>query len=114
MRATELIRSILDFIDQETVEPTIQITKVNMPDDEMGSEEQRRMNQIKDLMPNPSDIPPVLSNSPDEKIADIEAVTTDAGGGMNEPKHPADIRGEHGSMFRDYLSKVQGIDNGNN
>ena len=43
MKATELIRSILDFIDQETVEPTIQITKVNMPDDEMGSEEQRRI-----------------------------------------------------------------------
>ena len=112
MRAVDLIRSLLDFIDQETVEPTIHITKVDMPDDEMGSEEQRRMNQIKDLAP--SSCGTQYANSPDEKIADIDAATHDAGGGMNEPKHPADIRGEHGSLFRDYLSKVQGIDNGNN
>ena len=110
MRAIDLIRNILDFIDQETVEPTINITKVNMPDDDevptMGSEEGRRMNQIKDLTPSPCGTTD-YANSPDEQYADVEAVTTDAGGGMGEPKHPADIRGEHGSMFRDYLSKME-------
>jgi hypothetical protein len=40
-----------------------------------------------------------FSNSPNEKYAGIEAVTTDAGGGMQAPKHPSDIRGEHPSMY---------------
>jgi len=31
-------------------------------------------------------------NSPNEIIAPIASVTTDAGGGVNAPKHPADIR----------------------
>ena len=110
MRAIDLIRNILDFIDQETVKPTINITKVNMPDDDevpnIGSEEGRRMNQIKDLTPSPCGTTD-YANSPDEQYADIEAVTTDAGGGMNEPKHPADIRGEHPSLFSDYLRKLE-------
>ena len=33
-----------------------------------------------------------LANSPDEKYASIDAVTVDAGGGVNGPKHPTDIR----------------------
>jgi hypothetical protein len=33
-----------------------------------------------------------VANSPNEVVADIEAVTTDAGGGVNGPKDPADIR----------------------
>ena len=33
-----------------------------------------------------------LANSPNEVVADIEAVTTDAGGGVNGPKHVDDIR----------------------
>lgn len=33
-----------------------------------------------------------FENSPDEQYADIDAVTTDAGGGMNGPKHPKDLR----------------------
>jgi hypothetical protein len=35
---------------------------------------------------------PAIANAPDEKYADIDAVTTLAGGGVNGPKHPADIR----------------------
>ena len=32
------------------------------------------------------------ANTPNEIVADVDAVTTDAGGGVNGPKHPADIR----------------------
>jgi len=107
MRAVDLIRSLLDFIDQETVEPTIHITKVNMPDEfpDEDPEQLRKQNQIKDLAP--SSCGTQYANSPDEKIANIDAVTHDAGGGMHLPKHPADIRGEHPSMFADYLRKIQ-------
>lgn len=108
MRATELIRSILDFIDQETIEPKITMINMSDPEEDMprGSEEGRRMNQIKDLTPSPCGTTD-YANSPDEQYADIEAVTTDAGGGMSEPKHPADIRGEHPSLFSDYLRKLE-------
>jgi hypothetical protein len=34
--------------------------------------------------------------------ADIDSVTKNAGGGVNGPKHPADIRGEHPSMYPAY------------
>ena len=106
MRAIELIRSILDFIDKETVEP--KITMINMNDTpEEESEQIRKQDQIKDLKPSLYDTPTQYSNSPDEKIADIDAVTTGAGGGMSGPKHPADIRGEYGSMFRDYLARAE-------
>jgi len=40
-----------------------------------------------------------LSNSPNEKIADITAVTVDAGGGVNGPKHPHDLRVKDPSMY---------------
>ena len=33
-----------------------------------------------------------LANSPNEVVAPVSAVTTDAGGGINAPKHPHDIR----------------------
>jgi hypothetical protein len=33
-----------------------------------------------------------LANSPNEVVADVDAVTTLAGGGVNGPKHPDDIR----------------------
>lgn len=110
MRATELIRSILDFIDKETIEPKITMINMSNPEEDMpkGSEEERRMNQVKDLVPDDDcGCDTEYSNSPNEQYADIEAVTTDAGGGMNEPKHPADIRGEHPSLFSDYLRKLE-------
>lgn len=110
MRATELIRSILDFIDKETIEPKITMINMTDPEDDMpkGSEEERRMNQVKDLVPDDDcGCDTEYSNSPNEQYADIEAVTTDAGGGINEPKHPADIRGEHPSLFSDYLRKLE-------
>lgn len=34
----------------------------------------------------------MYSNTPNEVVAPVEAVTTSAGGGVNGPKHPADIR----------------------
>jgi hypothetical protein len=40
-----------------------------------------------------------FANEPDEKYADIDAVTKDAGGGMNGPKHPKDLRVKDPSAF---------------
>ena len=104
MRATEIIRSILDVIDQvdcpEEAEGTaIQITlgqepspeEINPPNDV------NHFKQIVDLIQGGSD--GEFANSPDERIADIDAVTVDAGGGLNGPKDPADMRADSVAMF---------------
>jgi hypothetical protein len=40
-----------------------------------------------------------LANSPNPVVAPVEAVTTLAGGGLNGPKHPHDIRVKDPSMY---------------
>ena len=109
MRATEIIRGILDIIDQveepahpEGMDMAVQITKVVPEIDTISlskdAGEINRFRQIVDLLPDDNDMSP-LSNSPNPKVADIDAVTTHAGGGVNGPKHPADIRTNAPSMF---------------
>jgi hypothetical protein len=44
---------------------------------------------------------PALANSPNEKYADVSAVTTKAGGGLNGPKNPKDIRVKDASPYQD-------------
>ncbi len=77
----------------------IKVTKIG-GDDEMGggpemkpagSDGDRGMDQIKDLV-RKAGIEKEYSNSPEEAYAGIDSVTTDAGGGWQEPKDPADIR----------------------
>ncbi len=85
MRAQEFIRAILTVLDNiETESPT-------------ADEEQDRLRQIDDLIDQGKSSP--LSNAPNEQYADIDSVTVNAGGGINGPKHPADIRGDHPSMY---------------
>ena len=101
MRATDIIRQVLNMIDaidtnaaqgaprEEPKEISVEI--------EAGTEDElARMKQIAGLMgSNETE----YSNQPQERIAGIESVTTDAGGGVNGPKHPADIRGEHPRLY---------------
>lgn len=63
----------------------------------------RRFRQIVDLAD--SGEPTEYTNTPKEEYAAPDAVTTKAGGGMQAPKHPADIRGEQPSI---YPGKVYG------
>lgn len=87
MRIQDIIRSVLDLIDQ-VKEPTEQ------PDDTPDGycdDDLARFKQIAGIVSQPGEMSP-LSNAPNERIADIDAVTVDAGGGVNGPKHPHDIR----------------------
>ncbi len=103
MRVQEIIRGILDMLDsaESSTEPR--------PQDQAAANEQfhdddvRRFRQIVDLADSGETTE--YSNTPREEYADIDAVTTAAGGGMQAPKHPADIRGEHPSL---YPGKVYG------
>ena len=117
----ELIRGILDLIDganKPEPQATAQITVTSAepvaavvaepegtdsPFTHTG-DDINRFKQIVDLAdkPNPN---AQYSNEPNEQYADIEAVTTDAGGGLNGPKHPADVRASTQAM---YPGKVYG------
>ena len=92
MRATDIVRQVLDLLDQ--VEGQHDIQPDVIPDETCRSEQGEpiagRFKQIFAMLDAPSNGP--LANSPNEVVAPVSAVTTDAGGGVNGPKHPDDIR----------------------
>lgn len=89
MRATEIIRAVLDLLDQEDAEKDNLTGKIEVQRTTQDDESARFM-QVLDLLSKGDG--PVIANAPDEKYADVDAVTTLAGGGINGPKHPDDIR----------------------
>ena len=94
MRAHEIIRGVLDLIDQ--IESDQEFTQDQPTSAEFYDDEARRMNQIKDLIPDEAG---TYDNSPVIATASITSVTTDAGGGWMAPKHPADIRADSIAMY---------------
>lgn len=101
MKMQDLISSIIDLIGQaaEPVNhPEAEVVLI-APEEKPGTDSPftntgddiNRFRQIIDLV-DTNDAEPAFSNEPNEKYADIDAVTVDAGGGMNGPKHPHDIR----------------------
>ena len=87
MRATDIIRNVLDLIDQvdtKEQEPKAEI-KVTPSDGE-----ESRFKQIVAMLSNRES--GGYENTPNEIVSSVDSVTTDAGGGLNGPKHPADIR----------------------
>lgn len=100
MRTTDLIRSVLDLIDaiehQDTGvdADTCTDTISNVSTDS----DARRFKHIFDLLSKEKNIG--FSNEPDETYANIDSVTTDAGGGINGPSHPMDIRVKDQGMYQ--------------
>lgn len=92
MRATDIVRQVLDLLDQ--IEGPHDIEMDTVPDETCGAEQGEpiagRFKQIFAMLDAPkSDL---YANTPNEVVAGIEAVTTLAGGGVNGPKHVDDIR----------------------
>ena len=110
MNISDIIRGLLTKLDTiQQPEPTTTIVIAQEPEGELSplsmagnddDEELARMKQIAGLLP--VDVETEYANEPQEMYADIDSVTKDAGGGVNGPKHPADIRGEHPSMYPAY------------
>lgn len=107
MDAKQLIRQLIDLLNQ---------TLDNYPDSELDytSNDVNRFKQIKDLHShNDCGCGDDLANAPDEHYADIDSVTVHAGGGVNGPKHPADIWTDSNRMypefkgFKDYYEQVE-------
>lgn len=95
MTVNEIIRdmlNVLDSIEREAVSA-------------YSDNDIERFQQIADLAEKPA-CPPEYANEPNEQYADIDSVTDLAGAdSWQGTKHPADIRGEHPSL---YPGKVYG------
>jgi len=94
MRTTDIIRSVLDLIDQVEVK---QDTPIEIPNE--PGEQTSRFKQIFAMLSNRGQ--GEYSNTPNEIVADVDSVTTNAGGGLNGPKHPHDIRVKDPSQHPD-------------
>jgi len=92
MRATDIVRQVLDLLDE--IEGPHDIEIDSAPTATCGTEQGEpiagRFKQIFAMLSNPSQ--GEYSNTPNEIVAPVSSVTTDAGGGLNGPKDPADIR----------------------
>lgn len=80
MRASEIIRDILDLIDKLEHPESCDIAE-------------------------PDVIAVAYDNSPQPRVQDLASVTTAAGGGLNGPKNPADIRSDSVSMYPNFQAK---------
>lgn len=103
MRATEIIRGILDIIDSIDTEEPAAMAAIVEPTSAAHGDDVNRFRQIFDLLN--SEYVQMYDNSPAEVVAGIESVTTHAGGGWNGPKNPADMRSDSVSMYPNYQHK---------
>ncbi len=102
----DLIADIMALLDKTAEpEPVAQVVLVAEPEEAgqdspltHAGDDINRFKQIVDLANRPADCQQ-YANSPNEKIASIDAVTTHAGGGVNGPKHPHDLRVKDPSMY---------------
>jgi hypothetical protein len=106
MRATDIIRGVLDLIDQVDCaqQPEPEIAIVAEPDLPPAGED-TRFKHIFAMLSAERANPVMYDNSPNETIANIDAVTKDASGGQSAPKHPSDIRTNAPSMYPNFQAK---------
>lgn len=111
MRATEIIRGVLDLIDKvecATEEPAVSVADTGTQQDPIiTGVDTNRFKHIFAMLDAERSSPPMYNNSPNEVVADIAAVTVDAGGGWNGPKNPADMKSDSIAMYPNYLHKPQ-------
>jgi hypothetical protein len=95
MRATDIIRGVLELIDQvECAQQQVQQEPI------AGS--------FAEIFATMSAEKQGYDNSPDPHVQGIDSVTTAAGlGGTNGPKNPADIRSDSVSMFPAYQHRPE-------
>ena len=99
MRATEIIRGVLDLIDQ------VECAQQEQPADPVGG----AFAQLFAQMTAPVVEPHGYDNSPNPQVQGIEAVTTAAGlGGLNGAKNPADLRVNSISMYPGFQAESKG------
>jgi hypothetical protein len=106
MRATDIIRGVLDLIDQVECRdnPADTVVAVTVPPEEeiQTGVDTNRFKHIFAMLDAERSNTPIYDNSPNETVAGIDAVTKDAGGGWNGPKNPADLKSNSISLYPGY------------
>lgn len=111
MRATEIIRGLLDLIDKvddSATTPSIEVEPLAAADSAVTGIDSNRFKHIFAMLDAERSHPPMYNNSPNAVVADLDAVTCDAGGGWMGPKNPADIKADSISMFPNYTAQPKG------
>jgi hypothetical protein len=93
MKIAEILRKMADIIDRAEQPDSVPANYSPLS----KGDDINRFKQIAGIVPT-CDSRAVM-NEPKEEYASIEAVTTDAGGGVNGPKHPHDIRVKDPSAY---------------
>lgn len=124
MRAADIIRNLLDLMDEidcpqqsmpQPIPAHAELEIIIPADDPMINSaenpltkptDQNHFKQIFDLLASQRN--KMYSNSPAEVVAGIESVTTHAGGGLNGPKNPADMRADSVSMYPNFQAENKG------
>lgn len=99
MKATEIIRNVLDLIDKIDGSSEQALEFISADSENFG-DDPNRFKQIVDLLT--TDYANMYSNSPNEVVASIDSVTTNAGGGWMGPKNPADLRADSLPLYPYY------------
>jgi hypothetical protein len=99
MKAVDIIRDLLDVI--EKIENNIGVTDTIVQPATANitaatGVDSNRFKQIVDLLTQQHQM---YANSPADVVASLDSVTVHAGGGLNGPKHPHDIRVKDPSMY---------------
>lgn len=94
MNANDLMKSILLLVTKADSEGTGHLSPLSQAPNDA---EPNREKQIADLTSDSEE--KCWANEPEEKYASVDAVTVDAGGGVNGPKHPSDMRVQHPSLY---------------
>jgi hypothetical protein len=101
MKASDIIRELLCLIDvidanQQGAEQVTAVA-VDVVSEPVLDDGERRFKQIFDFLS--SQQTQMYVNSPAEVTAGIESVTTNAGGGWNGPKNPANMRADSVALY---------------
>lgn len=107
MRASDIIRNVLDLIDQiDCGQQAEEMPMAVISDEEPApTGADSRFKHIFAMLSAERSDPGMYDNSPNETVAGIDAVTKDASGGQSGPKHPSDIRANSVSMYPNYQAK---------
>lgn len=110
MRATEIIRDLLDLIDKigSADDSTVSVADVEPQDAAITGVDTNRFKHIYAMIDAERSAPPMYNNSPNSVVADIAAVTTDAGGGWMGPKNPADLKADSITLYPSFTAQPKG------
>jgi hypothetical protein len=96
--------------DKELLQKLSELIAQIQNEDEGYSADENHFKQIQDLHSDDCGCGCAgkeYSNTPEEKYADIDAVTDNAGGGVNGPKHPADLRTDQSHSLYNTLAQLE-------